>query len=56
MREAENTKDDVWKITDEESDEEIAEKLYQLMGPSSGKARVVSKGASTHAAFTQGEA
>ena len=33
LREAENQKEDIWKLEDEESDEEIAHKLCELLGP-----------------------
>ena len=39
LRQSENQKDDIWKIDEEESDEEIAEKMRKLFGPSAAKAR-----------------
>ena len=33
LKEAEKDKDDVWKIQDEESDDEIREKMKILLGP-----------------------
>ena len=56
LREAENQKDDVWRLTDEESDEEIATKMRELLGPKAFKTRQATstKGASANAVLIQG--
>jgi len=56
LKEAEQQKDDNWRLDDEESDEEIALKLRELLGPQASKVRPVgSKSLTLGASYASGQ-